>query len=1096
MAIYSYRKYKIVIAPDSKKRQGLHVGDIVRRHYYDHPRLIYSLMVVLEAGVDIIGDQESAYFIGALVEGDAPQSGELLDFVRVANLFDADRSGALYLTASDSDSPFIDVIDGLAVEKSLCYPMGISATPAVADKNNYACTGSDYFVQQYRDSEQGESRIFRLTRNSITAPSSGVLGFQQTLERCPEHPATLIVSYKIRASRPFENVGVRFGYSSGEKIDGAETISVTTDWQYRLMVVSIDYPAQYERSFFIDLSGLLSEGQWCEIADLNIIGLADIAAFGDSTKARIGKVKGVVDPVFGVIEGYGAYFQNLYATRNVNIAGTLTAGDENGFSSTFYVGKIHKNVILDSMGGTFADPRPALTDQKSPAGTGDVWQMGASSKIEIQSAVWRTSHVGQFYCFSIWLKTQQQTTVSIYQDEFHIRDIVLGGSDGWRRCHASFRIRESQAPGMTIRIDASLTGMLIASPQMEAGTTPSQYQPTDGTLSYVEDYGAWFSKGGIGGTIQNPLLRLNEDGTISSRDGSFVIQPDGTGHFAGGKFKWTRDDIELTDMTIRWGALDDEAKEHILSQSTPIHIQAFVSSNLSTTQIYISESRTWVPNWANTNLILTPSLFVSPYSSEDLISVVADPLSKRPGIKVGSVTWLKNGKPIEHGKGSCWIGDASAKYALTIKANHIGTYAPYMRYGFEAVWVDGNGNEAVVSTEIQFTLLTNPGARVVALAYAPEGNIFKSGENKNLTAQCDLWRGPLIDNENTEYCWGVRDEFVFKTVQMSAPVKAGSYTIPVRSIANMIPGGVIYIIGKERFVIQSVDEQAKTITLTTPTTREYVTNTIISNPFYDSRLGPGWAILSQDNQRGVTEGWTTNCITITPEAVQNFETFKCAIKDTDSSVGNSYAGQIVFDMITFTDMADPFTVDIVGTKGFIVKNGENDIDAKALLYRSGKEIDTLGDGCRYSWKLYDAEGSQVVSSYQGKQITISKADINIRGALMCEVFQGIDLIARGQVSVVELYDGEDVYSVQILTDNGSSFINGDIATTLTALVYKGSEEITDSIAGNLFFWKRISANPEGDAVWNELHAGIGRHLTISGEDVYRRATFTCEVMIN
>ena len=40
------------------------------------------------------------------------------------------------------------------------------------------------------------------------------------------------------------------------------------------------------------------------------------------SKARVGKVSGIIDPVFGILDGYGAYFQNLYATRNVNIAGT------------------------------------------------------------------------------------------------------------------------------------------------------------------------------------------------------------------------------------------------------------------------------------------------------------------------------------------------------------------------------------------------------------------------------------------------------------------------------------------------------------------------------------------------------------------------------------------------------------------------------------------------------------------------------------------------------------------------------------------------------------------------------------------------------
>ena len=147
---------------------------------------------------------------------------------------------------------------------------------------------------------------------------------------------------------------------------------------------------------------------------------------------------------------------------------------------------------------------------------------------------------------------------------------------------------------------SGLNGILLTAPQMESGETITQYQPTDAQLSYTEDYGAWFCKGGIGGTIQNPLLRLNEDGSICSRDGSFVIHADGTGHFAGGKFKWTKDDIELTDMTIRWGELDEVAKDQILSQVKPSNIRAFVSSNLPTTQIYNRETNVWQPSWGNT----------------------------------------------------------------------------------------------------------------------------------------------------------------------------------------------------------------------------------------------------------------------------------------------------------------------------------------------------------------------------------------------------------------------------------------------------------------------------------------------------------------
>jgi hypothetical protein len=569
MSLFRYSKYKVLIDPESKKTQGLRIGDVVRRQYFDNPNLIYSLMIVLETGVETVGDKESAYFIGALIEGDEPKTGELLDFVRITNLFDTDRGGALYLTASDSEAPFMDVIDGLAIENSLCFPYMGDGHPDVPDSRKYAAMGGTCLNTTYTQSGQDAGRIFRITRNGAGNAGSRT-GFKQSIEKQVVHPERLVISYKIRASRTMENVPVRFGYTTGEETDGTDTINVSAGWEYKLHLITVDYPPQYQRSFFIDLTEqLISEGDFAEIADLNIVLQSDISTFSQATKARIGKVKGIIDPVFGVLEGYGAYFQNLYATKNVNIAGTLTAGDENGFSSTFYVGKIHKNVILNSIDPTFDDTQTAEAADRTPVGIGKVWQTGFETKLVVQSAEWRTSHIEQKYCFSVWLKSNESAIVSLYQDEHLIENITID-SRQWKRYYACFVVKQSDNPHLTIRMESPVTGIRITAPQLEAGNTPSQYQPTDGTLSYVEDYGAWFSKGGIGGTIQNPLLRLNEDGSISSRDNSFVINPDGTGHFASGRFKWTKNTIILQDVTIRWEDFDEQAQDNMLPKSVTL----------------------------------------------------------------------------------------------------------------------------------------------------------------------------------------------------------------------------------------------------------------------------------------------------------------------------------------------------------------------------------------------------------------------------------------------------------------------------------------------------------------------------------------------
>ena len=1192
MSVFRYPTYKIRIAPDSQKTQGLQAGDIIRRQYAERERTVYSLMCVTETGTELVGDKDAPYFIGALLDGDEPQGGELLDFVRITNLFDTARSGALYLTASDSDSPYMDVIDGMATERSLCYPVMDGGMAGVPDKSRYAVYGS-MLQTEYLDADSEATRIVRIIRNAEPAGNAS-FGLMLTLEEPVGYPERLLVSFKVRSSKTSGSVPIRFGYTNREKTDAEDEISIGREWKYKLWVITVDYPAQYSRSLFLDLtSSLASEGDWCEVADLNIVRLASVSAFSEASKARVGKVSGIIDPVFGMLDGYGAYFQNLYATRNVNIAGTLTAGDENGFSSTFYVGKIHKNVIPDSLSCRFSHSEEL--DETSPAGLGRCVRIAGDSLLGAQSAAWREAHTGVCYCFSVWIKAEDTAAIRFYQDEHLVGDRTVAAGKGWVRYNVPFLIRGSDSPVMCLGIAASVP-LSLSAPQLEAGRNVTPYQATDEALSYTDDYGAWFNKGGIGGTIQNPLLRLNEDGSIVSRDGSFVIHPDGTGHFASGRFKWGKDTIELRDVTIRWEDLDEEAQEllkprsvsltggtafhfkdelsgacepeniplvateynfepesrqweylavdgiwkdagcnaavfemtppfhgwegrdvltlrytatyrnekisathtffklydgspsytvyvesengttfrngivstvlrarvyrggeeitslipdgnfrwirtsrdtesdriwnaaprygreieitggdvwrkavfdceveitnnresimavkvargqvTIIDQNDAVSLQAFIGSSQPLTQVYNRDNNAYAPSWAaSPYLVLTPSLFVSGQAATDQITSVGNAATLTAGVKSGSAKWYKNGTAIVSGQDSCTIGAASAKYALTVKANHMTVSAPQVRYTFEAVYIDANGLEIPFRAEIQFTQHLNAGAMIAAVAYAPDGIVFKNDEVATLRAHCDLWRGASIDTTNVTYAWGIKDSAVFAGTTLTAAAAAGATTITVASVMNMEAGGRITI-GSAQYTISAVNASTKVVTLTSALSAAAASGAAVSCPYYNSMLGAGWACLTSTNPRGVTAGWTTNEITITADAVLNFETFKCAIKDTDTSAGNASANKVVCDIISFTDMSDPITVDLVSQKGFTIKNNGNDVDAKAVLYRGGEEIDTGGTAYTYTWKLWNSAGTSVVKTYTGKSITVSKADVTGKGVLMCEV---------------------------------------------------------------------------------------------------------------
>lgn len=95
---------------------------------------------------------------------------------------------------------------------------------------------------------------------------------------------------------------------------------------------------------------------------------------------------------------------------------------------------------------------------------------------------------------------------------------------------------------------------------------------------------------------------------------------------------------------------------------------------------------------------------------------------------------------------------------------------------------------------------------------------------------------------------------------------------------------------------------------------------------------------------------------------------------------------------------------------------------------------------------------------------------------------------------VEEVKKEVVYKVEIISSNGLIFKNGQVQTTLEARVYHGSKDITDTIDANRFRWKKQSGNPEEDLRWNNNHFGGTKTVVITPQDIYVRATFSCEIL--
>ena len=582
MALFNYKKYKVSLRHDSKKTQGLKTGDIVRRQYFDGKNLIYSLMCVLSYGTEEAVDEETQeivernYFIGALLEGDAPSSDQLLDFARVTNLFDTDRSGALYLTASDQESPYMDVIDGIGKNKSLCWPEDVCVGEYQDSKSQYIVTGNA--SSQYVEVDGDNGRIL-----SLTATEATTIGISQDFYEYVANPNRVIISYKIKASSE-QTWKASLGYTNGEHTDAEFDVQVATEWQYKLHAITIDWSGRHLRTF--KLLHDCNTDDKVEIADFNIILLSSLTNFDEASQIRVGKLSGLVDPVFGQLDSYGGYFQKLFASGSAHVSGTLTAGDENGFAATFYAGKIHRNAFLNSLDVNFTSGIDIEKAMTAPCGVGKVYSFSSKVEIQAQEADWLSEHTGKVYCLSFWLYTKKACQISVLQNSHVVGTFRFSSSQclAWARKSITFELYggTDESTPLLISLAPTFEGdeedaeelIYLSAPQLEEGDTVTQYQPTDEIVKFSEDYGAWFSRGGIGGTIQNPLLQLNFDGagSIGTRTNSFLLRVDGSGYLANKNIEW-QSDGRVTfgeNVTLNWSNLDSTVRKEISSKSIKI----------------------------------------------------------------------------------------------------------------------------------------------------------------------------------------------------------------------------------------------------------------------------------------------------------------------------------------------------------------------------------------------------------------------------------------------------------------------------------------------------------------------------------------------
>jgi hypothetical protein len=188
----------------------------------------------------------------------------------------------------------------------------------------------------------------------------------------------------------------------------------------------------------------------------------------------------------------------------------------------------------------------------------------------------------------------------------------------------------------------------------------------------------------------------------------------------------------------------------IIDYNDALTLTGFISSNKPKTQQYNPDNGVYNPDWSASNLTLTPSLFILG-SSDDIIS----------SAQVQSITWYDAEAPSTPlATDTNYTVPTSGLKTLTIKKNVLAAKVA-KDYICVIVYRDVTTNlDLTYKMGISFNKVVNGGGIADAVAWCPDGNIFKNDSIATIKAHCDLWRGSLIDDTLVTYQWYKQDSTV------------------------------------------------------------------------------------------------------------------------------------------------------------------------------------------------------------------------------------------------------------------------------------------------------------------------------------------------
>lgn len=191
------------------------------------------------------------------------------------------------------------------------------------------------------------------------------------------------------------------------------------------------------------------------------------------------------------------------------------------------------------------------------------------------------------------------------------------------------------------------------------------------------------------------------------------------------------------------------------------------------------------------------------------------------------------------------------------------------------------------------------------------------------------------------------------------------------------------------------------------------------------------------------------------------------------------ASELLKQVEQLANDAAPYTIRLNSDNGLTFKNYDGQTTIDARLEKAGKDVD-----CSWQWKIED----EVISNQQS--LSINANDFNEKAVVVVTAFVNNKEVAKTEATLINLVEPIEL---QVRASNGNIFKNGVVSTSLTATLWRGDKEIDKDGTEFSYVWKKINSDETPDENWNQDHSYSQKSIRITEADVFRRATFSCEV---